>query len=190
MISYSSLYCASQCRIEIHGRGNTIIIGEKCRFKNVVLEIRGDHNRIEIGEQVVFIDEAYCSLVGTECEAKIGTKSLIGGVHLFIEESNTSVNIGDDCLIGRYVLIRTTDFHSIIDIETHRRINKAESIVIGNRVWLGANVEVAKGATIADNCVVAAKSLVNKKFEQSNVILAGMPAKMVKEGITWCREKL
>lgn len=189
-ISYSSLYCASKCRIVIDGRTNTIIIGEKCRFKNVVIEVRGNNNRIEIGEEVVFIDDAWISLMGTGCFAQIGSKSLLGGIQMFLEESNTSIRIGDDCMFGRNVVISTTDFHSIIDLTTNQRINKAKDIVIGNRVWVATAVDIAKGTRIADNCVVASKSMVNKKFDQSNVMLAGTPAKIVRENITWCREIL
>ncbi len=36
---------------------------------------------------------------------------------------------------------------------------------------------------IADNCIVGAGSLVTKKFEEPNVVIAGHPAKVIKTGI-------
>ena len=42
-----------------------------------------------------------------------------------------------------------------------------------------------KDVKISRNSVVAYGSLVTKKFEQENVLLAGIPAKIVKENIYW-----
>lgn len=54
-----------------------------------------------------------------------------------------------------------------------------EKIIIGKNVWLGQDVTVLKGSIIGDGCVVGAKSLVNKKFDEE-LIIVGNPAKVVK----------
>ena len=44
---------------------------------------------------------------------------------------------------------------------------------------------ILKGVTIGDNCIIGAGSIVTKPFDKGNVIIAGVPAKIVKENINW-----
>ena len=47
-----------------------------------------------------------------------------------------------------------------------------------------------KGTELADSTVVAAGAVCTKKYEHGNVVLAGNPAKVVKEKIDWDRKLL
>jgi acetyltransferase-like isoleucine patch superfamily enzyme len=60
-------------------------------------------------------------------------------------------------------------------------------IRIGNKVWMGMGAWVLKNVSIADGCVVGAASVVTKSFFAKNSGLAGNPAHIVKENITWNR---
>ena len=44
---------------------------------------------------------------------------------------------------------------------------------------------VVKGAHIPDNCGVAPYSFVNKQFSKKNSLIAGIPAKVIKEDFYW-----
>lgn len=55
-------------------------------------------------------------------------------------------------------------------------------IIIGENCWIGTNVRICKGVTIGDNSVVAACSVVTKDVP-ANCIVAGNPAKIVKNNI-------
>lgn len=44
---------------------------------------------------------------------------------------------------------------------------------IGTHVWICANSTILKGALISDNSVVGAGTIVSKKFEHRNVLIAG-----------------
>ena len=52
-------------------------------------------------------------------------------------------------------------------------------IHIGKGVWIGSNATVTKGVTIGDNAVVAAGAVVVKNVE-SNTVVGGVPAKLIK----------
>ena len=51
---------------------------------------------------------------------------------------------------------------------------------IGDNVWLGDHSTVLKGVTIGDNSVVAARAVVTRDVPP-NVVVAGSPAKVIKE---------
>ena len=74
--------------------------------------------------------------------------------------------------------------HSIFD-ENGNLINVGQSITIGNHVWICKDVKIMKNTNIPDGCIVAQGSIVTKKFEKENCILAGNPARVVKENIHW-----
>ena len=49
------------------------------------------------------------------------------------------------------------------------------------------NARICKNTLIPDNCIVGISSVVTKKFETKNCVIAGNPAKVVKEDIKWNR---
>ena len=55
-------------------------------------------------------------------------------------------------------------------------------ITIGRNCFIGQNALVLYGVSIADNVIVAAGSVVTKSITESNVIVAGNPAKVIS---TW-----
>jgi acetyltransferase-like isoleucine patch superfamily enzyme len=85
--------------------------------------------------------------------------------------------------------IRTGDSHSILDMSGNR-INPSSNVVIGNHVWVGSRVIILKGAQISDFSIIGAGSIVSGEFPDTNVILAGVPAKIVKDNINWKRERI
>ncbi len=101
----------------------------------------------------------------------------------------TSINIGTDCLFSAGIEIRTSDSHSILNM-VGKRLNCAKSIVIGNHVWCGQGVFILKGAHIEENTVIGACSVVNKEFIEGNCVVAGNPAKIVKQNVTWQMERV
>ena len=176
--------------IFVKGNNNKIRIGHRCRFRNLVVEIYGNDNELFLDERVLFYEKGYISIKGNNCKCRLGCQTTIGSASLFLEESYTEIAIGKDCMLGRKVSLSTTDFHSIIDINNGDRINRAASVAIGNHVWIGTGVDIEKGVNIANDCVVGAHAVVTKKFLDEHIVIAGVPAKIVKTGISWSREKL
>lgn len=54
---------------------------------------------------------------------------------------------------------------------------------IGNNVFIGANSVIMPGITVADNVIIGAGSIVTKDVP-SNVIVAGNPARVIKQNVT------
>ena len=82
------------------------------------------------------------------------------------------------------ITFRTGDSHSILDSDG-KRINKAKDIAIGDHVWIGQQVIVLKGSTVGADSIVGTGSLLTGKTYDSNSVIAGSPAKIVKQHVSW-----
>lgn len=97
--------------------------------------------------------------------------------------SNTSTQFGNNCITGWNVNLRDSDGHDII--MENVVINHNEPIQIGNNVWLSSHCDILKGSKICDNSIVGFRTLVAGRFEVPNIIIAGVPGKIIKNNIKW-----
>lgn len=94
-----------------------------------------------------------------------------------------SVKIGDNVLFGWNCNVRDSEGHRvIIDGKANPDL---KPVLIGDYVWVAANVDILKGVTIGDNSVIAYRSCVLKPMEGTNLLIAGYPAKIVRNNIEW-----
>ena len=181
--------------VEFKGKNSVINIYEPCKFKFQIGPNRsrivccGDNNIINIQSNTVTkIKSLRIKAIGSNNKINIGKNiHMTGGVKIdFAYTSNLNLNIGDNCLFGQNIEMMLGDHHKIYSIDDDKRINTPSyGIDIADNVWLARNVTIMKDVKISRNSVVAYGSLVTKKFEQENVLLAGIPAKIVKENIYW-----
>ena len=94
------------------------------------------------------------------------------------------INIGDDALVSWNTLVMDTDFHESIDLVTNTTPPKTKEIIIGRHVWIGTRSMILKGSFIPDGCIIGASSVVNKKYNEDNCLIAGNPAIIKKKNIT------
>ncbi|WP_353117846.1 acyltransferase [Nitratidesulfovibrio sp.] len=91
------------------------------------------------------------------------------------------VEIGDDCLIGSYVLVTSgRNQHFFDDIRTPIRLQGgAPALVrIGRDCWIGNGVIVM--AEIGEGCVVAAGSVVTEPLAPYSIAV-GVPARVIRQ---------
>lgn len=176
-------------RLTVRGRNNRISIAPGGRHRNLTIEVAGQNNEIRFEAGVMVYERLYISIKGDNCRLRIGRDTTIGGAGIFLEESNTAIEIGRDCMFGRNISLATTDFHSITDLEG-RRTNPPADILIGDHVWIGYGADMEKGVSIARDSIVAAHAVVTKQFSRPNVIIGGLPARIIKENINWDRNRI
>ena len=89
--------------------------------------------------------------------------------------------IGDDVAIGHGTTILTTE-HTFKNKWIPMKFQPIENLPvnIGSNVWIGCNVTVLAGVTIGSRSVVGAGAVVTKSFPEGCVILAGVPARVIK----------
>ncbi len=173
-------------RLRVHGRDNALLVGHGSSLRNVRVRIVGDGNRIEIGEYVRFT--GHLLVMGNHNVIWVGDRTYVGGAELAAAQS-ASIRIGEDCLLGDEVDVRSGDFRSIIDATTGERLNPPSDVVIGDRVWVGKRAMLMKGSRIGSGSIVGAGSLVTGEVP-SDVVAAGVPAKVIRTGVAWRHERM
>ena len=92
-------------------------------------------------------------------------------------------------MLAEEIIIRTGDSHPIFDLKTNAVINEGKDVIIKDHVWIGTRSQILKGVTINENAIVGAGSIVTQSVLE-NTIVAGNPAKIVKEDINWKAERI
>lgn len=105
-----------------------------------------------------------------------------------------SISIGNWVQFGNDCLIADTNFHELKDLSIQTKLPMNKDIIIGSYNFIGARSTIKGNAKTPDNCLVGTNSLLNKDYSSfgENIILGGIPAKLVKENIVrdWETEKI
>lgn len=172
---------------DISGDDNIIEIKQECLLNNVKFFVRGSKHYILIDERCKFNQAGSVWISDSSCSLTIGRNTWIEDVNIGITEPNSKISIGSNCLLAFNIDIRCGDSHSVLDLGSQKRINYAKNIEIQDHVWIAAHTRILKGVSIGRDSIVALGSVVTKSVE-SNVVVAGNPARIVKTGITWGKE--
>jgi len=179
----------SGVELDIIGDYNRITIDPGSVVNQLKFHVRGSNHCIEIGPGCRISRGGSFWIEDQGCTLKIGRNTTMVDVHIAVTEPGSRVVVGEECMFANDIDIRTGDSHSILEAATRERINFAGDVVIGDHVWVAAHAILLKGVQIGRDSVVAAGAIVTKSCDPG-VILAGNPAKVIKTGITWNRERI
>jgi len=179
----------SNLELDIAGDDNHILIGPGSHFNNVHFRVRGSGHRIEFGANCRVSRGGIFWFEDEGCMLQVGKNTSMVEVHVAVTEPGSKVIIGEDCMFANDIDIRTGDTHAVIDARTGERLNKAGDVIIGNHVWIAPHVVVLKGVNIGENSIVATGAVMTESCE-SGVIVGGNPAKVIKTGVSWRRERI
>ena len=174
-------------KIKVQGDNSQVIISPKVMMNDCVISVAGENCKVFIEGGSTNIHHCHIEVRGNGSEVIIKKGFTSEQVSLKACEGRKIV-IGEDCMFSAGIYVSTSDFHAIVDTKTGERQNLPKDVVIGNHVWLAHGVSVLKGSVIADNIVVGKSSVVTGKLDHSYSVYAGMPAKIVKEGVDWKRD--
>lgn len=117
---------------------------------------------------------------------RIGAGTTINNARIVCDESD--VVVGRDGLWSDDILIQSNDQHGIVDLETMQVINRhRRHTVIGDHVWIGRRALVMPDVEIGPGAILAAGAILTTDMPAS-CIFAGVPARMVRNNVTWSRE--
>ncbi|WP_118976660.1 acyltransferase [Taibaiella koreensis] len=91
--------------------------------------------------------------------------------------------IGEACVISWDCQFLDDDYHELTYPD--KRVKEYNGIQLGDHVWVGNGTKIYKGTIIPDGCIVAADSVVRGAFTTKNALIAGNPARVIKENVSW-----
>lgn len=171
--------------------------------------IKARNNRLTIGKGVQLTGRCRVLFRGSGSAVQIGSHNWIGGdmelainsasyfrtgerctfESLSVVTHDGGISVGDDCMLSVRVNMQQSDSHPIFDAGSGQRINSGRNITIGNHVWVGFEAFLLGGCTIGNDCIVGARAVTSGRFSDG-VVLAGSPARVVREGVTWRKDDL
>ena len=160
-------------RVIPHVGGNTnsfISMG-----KNSKLIIGGDFI-IGQGVRISIGSNAELSFGGKEKESDSGITS---DTLIMVSKK---VQIGKDFICAWNNFISDSDWHSI-EGQNHQK-----DVTIGDHVWVANSVNILKGTTIGNNCIIASNSKIINNNYHNDTLVAGIPGKVIKRGVNWSRD--
>ncbi len=177
--------------IKIAGNNNKVILVLPIKAINSQIDIDGDNCHVEIGKTDKFYNVKIHLWDGDNQILTIGDNTTIRGAEFRMANSNTMIKIGINCMFSWGISIFATDSHTIFDKDTKEILNKQkEPLIIGDNCWIANNVIFTKNAQIPDNTIIGMFSLVSKKFTEPFTIIAGNPAKIVKQNVSWTEKEI
>lgn len=167
--------------VKVFGNNNSIQIGKGCLLTNTDVKISGENNHLIIDDEVRFMGPCKIIMCG-DSTLHIKWNAGIRGVEFNL--GGAKIEIGELCMFSYGITVRNHDSHRVLNPETQQVLNKPKDIVLGKHVWVAQNATILKGCHIADDSVIGFGSIVTSSCEPGS-IMAGIPAKVVKIGITW-----
>lgn len=162
-------------RIEL---GASVVVSEYC-----ILDGRtsAGAESIRVGDRTILSNNVMLS--SKDGSITVGSDVGINAQTIIQSTTGNSVKIGNDCVIGQRCLIIGGGNYDISDPDRLTRVSPITDdggVVIEDNVWLGANVSVLGGVTVARGSVAGAGALLSRSVPPFSVCM-GVPAKVVRK---------
>lgn len=173
-------------RFDIRGNNNIVKINRNLRCTQACsIKIDTDNANFVIMAHRLEHTHIWGHIPGNGQSVFIGSGTFIRGASIFLT-GKTACHIGNNCLFSTDIDIKTTDSHTIRDRDNGQVINNQKhTLTIGDNCWIGQYVHITKNAKIPNNTIVGVASVVAKSFDEEYTCIAGNPAKVVKQNVTW-----
>lgn len=135
--------------------------------KNATLTVKGDFSIYYDGDIIVFENG----------KLELGSGFFNSNVKI---RCKNKIKIGRNVAISHDVTIMDSDAHKI----HYKGYKMTNPIIIGDNVWIGSRAIILKGVNIGNGAIIAAGSVVTKDVSP-NCMVAGVPAKIIKQNIKW-----
>lgn len=166
------LILAKGARVEIDGR---LTLGDNCVKRNgrsTILRMDEGSSFAAHGSSIYY--GADITLFKRAC-FEMGKSFINSDARIRVHERLT---IGDGCAVSHGFVCMDGNAHAI---DGHRTTTPVE---ICDHVWIGTGVTVLPGVRIGEGAVVAAGAVVTKDVPPA-CLVAGVPARVVRENVSW-----
>lgn len=145
----------------------TLVLNFTRKYSMRIPYIHGDRSRVKFGKNI--------SIMNT-----------------ILNVSSGNISIGNDTIFGHNCVL-ATGIHQFkggmrkklyYKIKYNKKVTEAPTeghdIVIGRGCWIASNVTITGGVIVGDNVIIAAGAVVTKNIP-SSVVVAGVPAQVIRK---------
>ncbi len=118
----------------------------------------------------------------------LGEETTIGENGWFSATAGGEIHLGNDNMLSLFIKMAVGN-HELLDQKTGRLLTNRAAIHTEGHVWIGIGSTLLPGAHLGEGSVVGASSVVTKPFPP-HCTIAGNPARVLREGISWQREAM
>lgn len=172
----------SDAIVTIRGRGNRLHVEDPLAPNAAKLTLSGGATIIIRADSN--LNELAVSAVADGALIDIGAWCSFNGCSQITVHERATIMIGAFSLFGNGCRIAASDVHKIVTLASRERINPAGDITIGDRVWAAENVTILRNTKIGHGSIIGSGSVVRDVFPPY-VSLAGVPARIIRTGVTW-----
>lgn len=132
---------------------------------------------ISLGNEIYIVDGAV--LRADEGQITIGNKFALNGNARIIADCDGKIIIGNSVMVGPNAIIRASNHKSesaAVDIWLQGQTGG--TIIIGDDVWIAANVVILPEVRIGSHSIIAAGAVVTKDVPEYSIV-AGVPARVI-----------
>lgn len=176
-------------RIKFTGSNNRLEISPRARVGRLTIDFDCDNGLVRIGPSSGVPAFSAAIRVGQDSKVLIGKNVSVTSSVAMSATEGTTIRVGEDVMFASENEVRADDGHPIFDVRTGQRVNISRSIVIGEHVWVARRAVLLGGARVGSGSVVGYGAVVKKRVP-NNVVLAGVPARVVRRHIAWERPHL
>lgn len=148
-------------------------IGDHARIGHINIFRGGDEVRLGRYTEILRLNEIN-SIPDPIVVNKLEPKFILGDGS--VVTTSHKIDFTDKVEIGKRVILGGRNS----SLWTHNR-QQTKPIIIGDYSYIGSEIRIVPGGEIPPKCVVGIASVITKKFEGENQLIAGVPAKIVKE---------
>lgn len=170
-------------------RNNHLVIDEGTQITTIngtsTIQFMGNNSRVRIGKNNII--HRMQLHIGSQSTVITGERCAIQSVRMTTQGGK--VQLGNDCMLSHDIELWQTDTHPIFDLNTGLRLNKIKDILLGDHIWLGLNTTLLAGTVLGNDSIAGAKTVTSARFPE-NVVIAGNPARILRNNITWTADEL
>lgn len=181
---------AVKADIQFKGGNNRLAVADSANLAEIKATFWGDNGVVRIGATTMKRSPMRFEMkIGHESTIVVGQNVGTDAKVLVCAVEGADVTLGDDIMFAAGIEVRTDDTHAIYDSVTGERINVAQSITIGEHVWIAKHAVIMGGVSVGSGSVIGFRSIVTRSLP-NNCVAVGAPARVVRRNVVWERPEL
>lgn len=157
------------------------LVGEQC---SIVSE---KHSELVMGDRV-HVDSRNIMGASEQGVLFLGEETTIGENGWFSATAGGEIHLGNDNMLSLFIKMAVGN-HELLEQKTGMLLTNRAAIHTEDHVWIGIGSTLLPGTHLGESSVVGASSVVTKAFPP-HCTIAGNPARVLREGISWQREAI